>query len=143
MSEFGVTESGQLDLSAGLWDTAPPWDTAPWDTAGPGEQMLDGLAPEQGGDEWWFDPAWIPGDERYADPDPADEDFDEEAEHASWLAGLPADVRADYEAGPWTGEGESLAPGSCTGTGMATGAGPDSHPAAPWTRSCLGRCWRS
>jgi hypothetical protein len=35
----------------------------------------------------------------------------EEAEHASWLAGLPEDVREEYERGPYTGEGEAIPPG--------------------------------
>ena len=47
----------------------------------------------------------------YDDPDPRDEDYDQDAEHASWLASLPADVRAEYQAGPWTGAGESIPAG--------------------------------
>jgi hypothetical protein len=33
------------------------------------------------------------------------------AEHAAWLAGLPADIRAAYENGPWDGTGEVFAAG--------------------------------
>ena len=33
------------------------------------------------------------------------------AEHAAWLAGLPADVRTAYENGPWDGTGEVFAAG--------------------------------
>ncbi|HUB41581.1 MAG TPA: hypothetical protein VMA72_22275 [Streptosporangiaceae bacterium] len=35
----------------------------------------------------------------------------DDAEHASWLAGLPADVRTAYEKGPWDGSGEVFAAG--------------------------------
>ena len=35
----------------------------------------------------------------------------DEAEYASWLRTLPDDIRADYELGPWTGAGESMAAG--------------------------------
>jgi hypothetical protein len=44
-----------------------------------------------------------------------------------WLAGLPTDVRAEFEAGPWTGDGEAWAAGFLhhedgpTGTGFAAG----------------------
>ena len=80
--------------------------------------------PGQGAAGWW------PGDEDgYDDPDPADACYDQEAEHASWLAGLPGDVRAEYEAGPWTGDGESMPAGFLhsdrdsgrCGTGFASG----------------------
>jgi hypothetical protein len=53
---------------------------------------------------------WLAGD-GHDDPNPGDEDYDQDAEHASWLASLPADVRAEYEAGPWTGAGESIPAG--------------------------------
>ena len=36
---------------------------------------------------------------------------DDEDEEAAWVRGLPADVRADYLAGAWTGAGESEAAG--------------------------------
>jgi len=45
---------------------------------------------------WWLDEPYYPGDE---------------AEQAAWVAALPADVRAEYEAGPWTGAGESIPAG--------------------------------
>jgi hypothetical protein len=35
----------------------------------------------------------------------------DEAEHAAWLAGMPEDVRGEYERGPYTGEGETIPPG--------------------------------
>src|SRR5215471_13345888 len=34
-----------------------------------------------------------------------------EKEHAVWLAGLPADIRADYLDEPYTGAGEAFGPG--------------------------------
>ncbi len=84
-------------------------------------------------DDWpagWSPP--VPDDDD-GDPDPADADYDEDAEHASWLAGLPADVRAEYEAGPWTGEGESMPAGFLhgdvgsgrSGAGFASGGALD------------------
>jgi hypothetical protein len=45
---------------------------------------------------WWLEDAFYGTDE---------------AEEAAWLAGLPTDVRDEYEAGPWTGAGESMAAG--------------------------------
>ncbi len=84
---------------------------------------------------WWQEDCaagWYPGDEdEHEDLDPADERNDDQAEHASWLAGLPADVRADYEAGPWTGAGESVPAGflhgdpGCCGSGFASGGALD------------------
>jgi hypothetical protein len=90
MSEFGLTIPG-LDVQAG-----DGWrDERTAEESRPG----DGAAGWRAGDE-----------DEYEDLDPADERYDQEAEH-SWLAGLPADVRAEYEAGPWTGEGESVPAG--------------------------------
>ncbi len=66
------------------------------------------------------------GQEQTVTPDPAAalfEDFEVpwwltedfcgsvEGEEAAWLAGLPADVRDEYESGPYTGAGESIPPG--------------------------------
>jgi Domain of unknown function (DUF222) len=104
MSEFGVTGDGRLDALAG-----------------------DGWRDEPGSEAAWLEDeaaGWWPGDEDiYGDPDPLDPALDEEAEHASWLAGLPADVRAEYEAGPWTGEGESVPAGFLHGDLGRCGAG--------------------
>ena len=62
----------------------------------------------------------------------------DEAEEAAWLAGLPADIRAEYEAGPWTGAGESMAAGflhhdhdGAAGTGFASGGAADTMPPGP------------
>ncbi len=112
MSEFGMTGDGELDGLAGdAWPDEPGSEAA-W---------LEGEAA-----------AWYPGDEdEHEDLDPSDPALDDAAELASWLAGLPADVRAEYEAGPWTGEGESVAagflhgdPGRC-GAGFASGGALD------------------
>jgi Domain of unknown function (DUF222) len=62
----------------------------------------------------------------------------DDAEEAAWLAGLPADVRAEYEAGPWTGGGESVAAGFLhhdhdgpAGAGFASGGVADAMPPGP------------
>ncbi len=62
----------------------------------------------------------------------------DEAEEAAWLAGLPADIRAEYEAGPWSGAGESMAAGflhhdhdGAAGTGFASGGAADTMPPGP------------
>jgi hypothetical protein len=75
--------------------------------------------------EWWAGDGWD-------DPDPRDEDYDQDAEHASWLASLPAGMRAEYEAGPWTGAGESIPAGFLhhdhdvpSGAGFAAGGALD------------------
>jgi hypothetical protein len=59
-----------------------------------------------------------------------------EQEHAAWLASLPADIRADYLDGPYTGAGEAIAPGFThhdsggpSGAGFAAGGALDT--AAP------------
>ncbi len=51
----------------------------------------------------WIDSGWVPGDCGDPETDPDDT--------AAWLAGLPPQVRADYEAGPWTGAGELIPAG--------------------------------
>ena len=73
---------------------------------------------------WWLDDPFYPGDD---------------AEHAAWLAGLPADVRAEYDAGPWTGAGESIAAGFLhrdrdggpAGVGFASGGALDTLAPGP------------
>ena len=59
-----------------------------------------------------------------------------EEEHAAWLAGLPAGIRADYLDGPYTGAGEAFGPGFThhdgggpSGAGFAAGGALDT--AAP------------
>ena len=88
MSEFRITDQGQLDL--GVDGTADGGRRSP---TGPPEWTQDD----------WVDQGWIPGD--YGDPE-TDPDDDE-----AWLAGLPADVRAEFLAGAWTGDGEAIPAG--------------------------------
>src|SRR5260370_41795230 len=98
--------------SDGATGARPPDDRPPdHGLAGAdGGHRFDDPDPELGADGACRYDDLDPGEDGY-DPDPADLDFDEDAEHASWLAGLPADVRAEYEAGPWTGRGESMPAG--------------------------------
>ena len=116
MSEFGATGDGRLDVLEGQAGRDEPAAEAWW----PGDCAA----------------GWYRGDEdEYEALDPADQRYDEDAEHASWLTGLPADVRAQYEAGPWTGEGESVPAGFLQAPRAAAGRG--SLPAArrmAWTR---------
>ncbi len=72
---------------------------------------------------WWLEDAFYGTDE---------------AEEAAWLAGLPTDIRAEYEAGPSTGAGESMAAGflhhdqdGAAGTGFASGGAADAMPPGP------------
>ena len=95
MSEFGMTGDGRLEVLAGhAWRDDPAEE------------------------EWWQGDCaagWYPGDEdEYEDPDPAAERYDDQAEYASRLAGLPADVRAGprLAAEPRTARPDDLAPPS-------------------------------
>src|SRR5215469_208415 len=62
---------------------------------------------------------------------------DEEDDEAAWLRGLPEDVRADYLAGAWTGDGEIEAAGFLhherepSGRGFASGGACDTMPPGP------------
>src|SRR5215472_11127074 len=62
---------------------------------------------------------------------------DDEDEEAAWVRGLPADVRADYLAGAWTGAGESEAAGFLhhdhepSARGFAAGGACDTMPPDP------------
>ena len=86
------------------------------------------------------------------DPPPVDEPWwlsDEfcgtpEQEHAAWLASLPADIRADYLDGPYTGAGDAFAPGFThhdgggpSGYGFAAGGVLDQMPPGPWLAQAL------
>jgi hypothetical protein len=130
VGEFTVTDGGQLDLGlpeSGFSDSPallPPADT------GPG-------AP---GQEWpaddWVDQGWIPGD--YGDPE-ADPDDSE-----AWLASLPADIRAEYLAGAWTGDGEAIPAGFLHhlragpgGVGFASGGVLDEMAPGSWLGEAL------
>jgi hypothetical protein len=71
---------------------------------------------------------------------------DAEAEHAAWLAALPEDIREDFEAGPYTGAGETIPPGFThrdpggpSGAGFASGGALDQLAPGPWLASALAR----
>ncbi|HXZ64218.1 MAG TPA: hypothetical protein VEH05_05750, partial [Streptosporangiaceae bacterium] len=68
----------------------------------------------------------------------------DQAEHAAWLAALPADVREDYLAGPYTGAGEAIpagfthrVPGGPSGAGFASGGALDRLAPGPWLAKAL------
>jgi len=98
-------------------------------------------------------PDSVPNPAAYEDPLLPDEEpwwlTDEfcgtpEEEHAAWLASLPADIRADYLAGPYTGAGEAFAPGFThhdeggpSGFGFASGGALDQMPPGPWLAQAL------
>jgi len=122
VGEFEVTDGGELDL--GLPDSPA--------RVPPGRSSQDGAVPgEEWSDDDWVDHGWIPGD--YGDPET---DFvDDEA----WLAGLPADVRAEFLAGAWTGDGETVPAGFLhhlhsgpRGVGFAAGGVLDEMTPGPW-----------
>ena len=78
-----------------------------------------------------MDDGWVPGD--WADPetDPDDEQ--------AWLASLPAEVREDLLAGPWTGERDSIPAGFLhhqrggpSGAGFAAGGALDRLAPGAW-----------
>ncbi len=63
--------------------------------------------------ELWDQERWDDWDAAAADDDFSPE-HDEDIDMAGWIAGLPADVRAEWAAGPWTGAGEAFAAGFFT-----------------------------
>jgi hypothetical protein len=91
--EFGVTGAGELDL--GLDDTTAPACGDVPDVDLPVEDLIDR--------------GWEPGDD--GDPETDPDDFE------AWLAGMPAEVRADFLAGPFTGEGGPIPAGLPAGVG--------------------------
>src|SRR5215469_6280496 len=81
------------------------------------------------------EPPWWLSDEFLGTP---------EQEHAGWLAGLPADIRADYLDGPYTGAGEAFGPGFThhggggpSAAGFAAGGVLDQMPPGPWLAQAL------
>ncbi len=121
MNEFELTGQGELDL--GL-DSAGSAAGASW-------------PPE---DDWssddWVDRGFEPGDEGDPETDPDD--------YEAWLAGLPADVRADFLAGAWTGAGESIPAGFLhhvrggpAGVGFAAGGVLDTMAPGPWLAEAI------
>jgi hypothetical protein len=127
MSEFEVTGSGELDL--GLPQSAA-FEGAALRRALPPDAAETGAGPEWSVDEW-VDAGWVPGD--YGDPET--EPDDEQA----WLASLPADVRDEFLAGAWTGDGELIPAGFVhhlqggpSGAGFAAGGALDTLAPGPW-----------
>lgn len=92
MSEISMTDSGELDL--GVPRTPHPVPSA---IRLAGEPDPDGLDRERA------DRGWVPGDCGDLELDPAGDE--------AWLAGLPDDIRAEYLAGAWTGDGEAIPAG--------------------------------
>jgi hypothetical protein len=122
VGEFEVTDGGELDL--GLPDSPA--------RLSPARSSHGGAVPgEEWSDDDWVDHGWVPGD--YGDPE---NDFvDDEA----WLASLPADVRAEFLAGAWTGDGETVPAGFLhhlhsgpRGAGFAAGGVLDEMTPGPW-----------
>jgi len=112
--------------------------------------------------EEWLDDEEFPADRPFVpDEDPPDSENPEppdeapwwlsdefcgtpEHEHAAWLASLPADIRADYLDGPYTGAGEAFAPGFThhdgggpSGAGFAAGGALDQMEPGPWLAQAL------
>jgi hypothetical protein len=78
----------------------------------------------------------------------ADDDFspehDDDIDMAGWIAALPADIRAEWTAGPWTGDGEAFAAGflhhdldGVRGDGFAAGGPLDLMTAGPMLAQLL------
>src|SRR5580700_7938192 len=138
MNEFTVTGQGELDL--GLGDPA----SGPRSAARPprrgqrhGASRRPGESPE---DDWPGDGCpdldWEPGPCGDPETDPDDDQ--------AWLAGLPAEVRADFVAGAWTGAGEPIPAGFVhhvrggpSGAGFAAGGVLDTMPPGPWLADAL------
>jgi hypothetical protein len=120
VSEISMTDSGELDL--GVPRTPHPVPAA---AELPGEPDPAGL------DREWIDRGWVPGDHGDPELDPADDE--------AWLAGLPADIRADFLAGAWTGNGDAIPAGFLhhlrsgpSGVGFAAGGMLDGLAPGPW-----------
>ena len=90
------------------------------------------------GDEDWVPPEWEADD--WLDSDPASDPDDT----AAWLRGLPADVREDLLAGPYTGAGEAIPvgythrDGGRPGVGFAAGGLLDGLEPSAWLARALG-----
>jgi len=154
-NEFGVTGTGELDLGLepaptrahGRSGARPGLSGRPGYGPGvaPGSIVMPGLAPDaeppppaEGEASWetWVDLGWEPGD--YGDPETDPDDFD------TFLAGMPDEVRADFLAGPFTGD-EGPIPagflhherGGPTGVGFASGGVLDGMEPGPWLARAL------
>jgi len=119
--EFGVTGDGELDL-------------------GPGAAAAElAAARGRGGDAgWddWIDRGWEPGD--YGDPETDPDDLE------VFVAGMPAEVRADFLAGPFTGAEGPVPAGFVhhglsgpSGIGFAAGGALDGMEPGPWLAKAL------
>src|SRR5580704_3441554 len=155
MNEFRVTDQGELDLGlaappsssalaarpprrvpAAAGAACPPAaQQAPAGPPAPAAQQVPGAAVPD--DDWpadcWPAGDWPePGDD--GDPDTSPDDYQ------AWLAGLPAEVRADFLAGAWTGAGEQIPAGflhHLRGGPSAAGGVLDTLPPGPWLADAL------
>ena len=128
--EFGLTESGELDLGLPVPGPAEGPGSAGGGAAGGGAAGEDAAEGPWSFDEW-IDAGWVPGD--YGDPE-TDPDDDQ-----AWLASLPADVREEFLAGPWTGDDGRIPAGFLhhvrggpSGYGFAAGGALDSLAPGSW-----------
>ncbi len=87
--------------------------------------------------ELWEQEQWDEWDAAAAGDDFSPE-HDDDIDMAGWIAALPADIRAEWAAGPWTGEGEAFAAGflhhdldGVRGDGFASGGPSDLMVAGP------------
>ncbi len=135
MSEFGVTGDGELDL--GLGQPARPAARPPRGGTAAAAAAAAAAAPPAGdvSCDDGADSGWEPGD---YDPETGPDDYE------AWLAGLPAGVRADFLAGPWTGGGESIPAGFLhhvrhgpAGAGFSAGGVLDGLAPGPWLAEAL------
>ena len=145
MQGGGGADGRVRDHRAGRAGPGTPPAAAPDRQARPHrDRSPSGAAPPPGKDgltdDWLADDSidrdFEPGDE--GDPETDPDDFE------AWLAGLPADVRAEYLAGPWTGAGEAIPAGFLhhvrggpAGTGFAAGGTLDTLAPSPWLADAL------
>jgi hypothetical protein len=132
--EFGVTGGGELDL--GLSDIAGPAADGPRSARPPAP-----AAAARAGDDGWDD--WPEPDSDFepvfgCDPETDPDDYEE------FVAAMPPDVRADFLAGPFTGEQGPIRAGFLhherggqTGTGFAAGGALDLLEPGPWLAKAL------
>ncbi len=147
MGEYAVVVNGQLDLGlpespatagrAARPRPACPSTRSPRTSAAPSPEWSDA---DRSDDAWpyadWVDDGWLPGDLGDPQRDPDDD--------AAWLGGLPADVRADYLAGAWTGEHEAIPAGflhhlrsSPHGAGFSAGGALDALVPGCWLAEAI------
>ncbi|HSR84195.1 MAG TPA: hypothetical protein VLM11_08450, partial [Streptosporangiaceae bacterium] len=137
--EFGVTGDGELDL--GLTPAAPRRSGRsrrpdPDPACDPDPAAGPAVADAAEGWESWVDMGWEPGD--HGDPETDPDDFE------AFVAGMPAEVRADFLAGPFTGAGEAIPAGFLhhdrggpSGLGFASGGVLDGMEPGPWLAKAL------